>query len=134
MSLNDFIKELEDKHIQVTVKDNKLSIKAPSGAMTSNLKMQFHAYKEQLIALLGKTENMDASKQSIIPVSRDERLPLSYSQQRLWLMDQIEKESDHYLIPGVLDIKGELNFDHLEGAFIQVLDRHERLRTSFDTD
>ncbi|WP_146217733.1 condensation domain-containing protein, partial [Chitinophaga sp. S165] len=54
--------------------------------------------------------------------------PLSYSQERLWFIDQLEG-STHYHIPAVLRVRGRLDVLRLEHAFRQVLLRHEVLRS-----
>jgi len=67
-------------------------------------------------------------------VDRNQRLPLSFAQQRLWLLDQIEPGSLAYTIPSVLRIRGPINPDLLRRALSKVLNRHEGLRTIFRAD
>ncbi|MGM0439762.1 MAG: amino acid adenylation domain-containing protein [Chlamydiota bacterium] len=62
---------------------------------------------------------------------RSEMLPLSYSQNRLWFLDQLEEHSPIYNVPYVVTIKGTLNAARLEKAINTVVERHEILRTSF---
>ena len=66
--------------------------------------------------------------------NRKEPLVLSYAQQRLWLLDQIDGGSTHYHIPGALRLSGPLNDTALEQAFNSILERHESLRTCFSLD
>jgi natural product biosynthesis luciferase-like monooxygenase protein len=61
----------------------------------------------------------------------DQDHPLSYAQQRLWLLDQIEGGSSHYNMPAALKLSGALNFEALTAAFICIVERHESLRTCF---
>ena len=63
--------------------------------------------------------------------SREDRLPLSFAQQRLWFLDQIEPGSRVHHIPTLLRLKGELNIEALSSAFNEIVHRHEILRTSF---
>ncbi|MGI0116123.1 amino acid adenylation domain-containing protein [Zooshikella sp. RANM57] len=60
-------------------------------------------------------------------------LPLSYAQQRLWFIDQLEENSAHYNIPGALLLEGYLNFCALNQALTTIIERHESLRTRFIT-
>ncbi|HXB21453.1 MAG TPA: amino acid adenylation domain-containing protein, partial [Candidatus Solibacter sp.] len=63
--------------------------------------------------------------------SRPERLPLSYSQQRLWFIDQLEGSSTQYHIPEALRLCGDLNVSALHQAINVIVERHESLRTHF---
>ena len=67
----------------------------------------------------------------MLPVSRDERLPLSFAQQRLWFIDQLEPGSAFYNIPAAVRLIGQLDIAALEMTFTEVVRRHEALRTSF---
>ncbi len=59
-----------------------------------------------------------------------QHIPLSFSQERLWLIDRLEG-SVHYHIPWVLRVKGPLNNEALAWAFSSIVNRHEVLRTGF---
>ncbi len=67
----------------------------------------------------------------IVPVPRDQELPLSFAQERLWFLDQLEPNSPFYNIPEAFRIKGKVDFQLLEKAVNEVLRRHESLRTTF---
>ncbi|MGA7893129.1 MAG: amino acid adenylation domain-containing protein, partial [Candidatus Sulfotelmatobacter sp.] len=67
----------------------------------------------------------------IIPVQRSGRLPLSFAQQRLWFLAQMEGASEAYHIPFGLHLKGDLNRTALRRALDRILVRHEVLRTTF---
>lgn len=62
--------------------------------------------------------------------TRPAYIPLSFSQERLWLIDQL-KGSREYHVPTVLRLKGNLNIAALNDAFKQLVGRHEVLRTTF---
>ncbi|MEH1785599.1 MAG: amino acid adenylation domain-containing protein [Nostoc sp.] len=60
-------------------------------------------------------------------------IPLSYAQQRLWFLDQFEPNSASYNIPFELRLVGTLNVAALEQSLIEIIHRHEALRTNFIT-
>ncbi|MCW3113675.1 MAG: amino acid adenylation domain protein, partial [Segetibacter sp.] len=71
---------------------------------------------------------------SIIPVQlRPERIPLSFSQERLWFIDKLEG-SIQYHIPAVFKLKGNLDKEALQFALQTVINRHEVLRTIYRED
>src|SRR5690606_22644638 len=57
--------------------------------------------------------------------------PLSFAQQRLWVLNQLEPNLAAYHIPGVVRLQGVLDRETLQAAFHQLLARHEALRTTF---
>jgi len=70
----------------------------------------------------------------LVPVARDGQLiPLSWSQQRLWFLEQLEGSSAAYNMPAAVKLQGNLNVTALEQALQEIVRRHEVLRTSFQT-
>src|SRR5215210_4809980 len=69
----------------------------------------------------------------LVRVPRDlaHDLPLSFAQQRLWFIDQLEPGNPGYNIPSVMRLLGELSIPRLAQAFTEVVRRHEVLRTTF---
>jgi amino acid adenylation domain-containing protein len=72
-----------------------------------------------------------AAAPPLVPVSREGDLPLSFAQQRLWLIDQIEPGSPAYNMPFAVRLTGDLSPAFLERIFGEVVRRHEILRTTF---
>jgi amino acid adenylation domain-containing protein/non-ribosomal peptide synthase protein (TIGR01720 family) len=70
----------------------------------------------------------------LVPGERTHRLPLSFAQQRLWFLDQMEPGSPLFNIPVTLEMKGSLREPVLERCFGEIIRRHESLRTSFPSD
>ncbi len=67
----------------------------------------------------------------ISPVSRDAPLPMSYGQEALWVINQIEEGPSAYAMFPAARVRGPLNVPALERALNEVVRRHEVLRTTF---
>ncbi|MBV9774815.1 MAG: amino acid adenylation domain-containing protein, partial [Gemmatimonadetes bacterium] len=70
---------------------------------------------------------------SLVAVERDGPLPLSFAQQRLWFIEQLEPGSGTYNVPLALRVRGGLRLEVLERTLTEVVRRHEALRTVFTT-
>ena len=67
----------------------------------------------------------------MLPVPRDQILPLSFPQQRLWVIAELTPGSSGYNVPGTVHLQGVLQLSALESAFAEIVRRHEILRTTF---
>ena len=69
---------------------------------------------------------------AIVPVDRRERIPLSFAQERLWFLAQLDPAASRaYHIPFGMPIKGEVDAVALRRALDEIVARHEALRTTF---
>ncbi|MFH8759306.1 amino acid adenylation domain-containing protein [Streptomyces atroolivaceus] len=69
--------------------------------------------------------------EGIVPVPRDGGTPLSFGQQRMWFLDQLEPAGQEYLIPLALRLRGPLDTAAFRGALDEVVRVHEVLRTRY---
>ncbi|GHO60126.1 hypothetical protein KSB_86010 [Ktedonobacter robiniae] len=65
------------------------------------------------------------------PMERPERLPLSFAQQRLWFLHQLDAENTAYLLPSARRLRGNIDIRVLEQSIQALVERHESLRTTF---
>jgi amino acid adenylation domain-containing protein len=70
----------------------------------------------------------------IVRVPRNKALPLSFAQQRLWVLDHIEPNNPLYNIPRTVRLIGDLKVKALVDALNEIVRRHESQRTTFAID
>ena len=88
--------------------------------------------KRQLLERYLKTAGLNLSRAVILPQSREtNRFPLSFAQQRLWFLDQLEPNTAVYNIADTHYFSGPLNLAALERSMNELIRRHESLRTTF---
>jgi acyl carrier protein len=83
------------------------------------------------ISALQRTEATGGTPPPITSVPRDQDLLLSFAQQRLWFLDQLEPGNALYNVPRTLRLTGKINVGALEHALTGLVDRHEILRTTY---
>ncbi|MGM3308050.1 condensation domain-containing protein, partial [Anabaena sp. WFMT] len=128
----EFLAYLKSLDVQFWVNGDKLRYSAPTGTLTPTLLGQIKEYKAEIIQLLQNTDiNSSSSNGAIVPIPRDTDIPLSFAQQRLWLIEQIEGKSAIYNESAVVKISGSLQIAVLKQSFAEIVQRHEVLRTSF---
>ncbi|HEY2914889.1 MAG TPA: condensation domain-containing protein, partial [Candidatus Angelobacter sp.] len=79
----------------------------------------------------GGAEEAGEKMPGLVRVSREQSLPLSSSQQRLWFLNQLDSGTRAYNLSAVLRLRGDLRIDILCAAIEEIIRRHEVLRTSF---
>ncbi|MDY7019981.1 MAG: amino acid adenylation domain-containing protein [Cyanobacteriota bacterium] len=70
---------------------------------------------------------------AIQPIPCDSDLPLSFAQQRQWFLSQFEPNNPFYNIPIAIRLQGTVNINILKQTFLEIIRRHEVLRTAFHT-
>ena len=80
-------------------------------------------------------EGLVAAKASLLPAitpaERTEHLPLSFAQQRLWFLAQLERQGSAYHVSIGVRLRGRLDRVALRRALDRIVTRHEALRTTF---
>ncbi|HBE18544.1 MAG TPA: non-ribosomal peptide synthetase [Cyanobacteria bacterium UBA11149] len=67
----------------------------------------------------------------LVPISRVGKIPLSFTQTKLWFLDQLTPNSATYNIPDAERFKGVLNLQALSESLLEIIRRHESLRSTF---
>jgi amino acid adenylation domain-containing protein len=86
----------------------------------------------QAIAQNQTLEN-DLQNQTIPQIANRESAPLSFAQQRVWFLEQLEPNSRAYIVSNVQRLTGKLNVGVLQQSLDAIVIHHEALRTNFIT-
>ncbi|UCH97988.1 MAG: non-ribosomal peptide synthetase, partial [Candidatus Aminicenantes bacterium] len=84
-------------------------------------------------ALCEEIGKQDRGATAIPRGSRDGLIPLSFAQERLWFLHELDAENVAYFVPRVIRIKGKIEKELFERTFSEIIRRHEILRTRFLT-
>ncbi|MBN3960152.1 non-ribosomal peptide synthetase [Nostoc sp. NMS8] len=133
MTVFEFLSSLSNLDIKIWIEDDQLRYRAPKGVMTPDIKQELMKRKQEILSCLQQART--AKKIAFEPISSIERdcyLPLSFSQERIWFLHQLEGESGAYTIAFAVGLEGNLNIKALEQALGEIVQRHEVLRTRFE--
>ncbi|OGV25769.1 MAG: hypothetical protein A3F18_05490 [Legionellales bacterium RIFCSPHIGHO2_12_FULL_37_14] len=114
-----------------------LAVQAVAMLLANNIKVNvgdiFQYPTITKLATFLNANKLDTTVQlTITPKPRTQRMPLSYAQQRLWYLYQLEgKDNAAYNMAMVFSLKGKFNLYQLNVAINQLIKRHEILRTLF---
>ncbi|WP_414584620.1 amino acid adenylation domain-containing protein [Scytonema sp. PCC 10023] len=129
---DELLAELQRLSVKLSVDGNQLQIRAPKGTLTPQLRELLSERKTELMKLLQQKNIVaNATTLPLASIPRDKNLPLSFAQERLWFLYQLEGKSVTYNVPIALHLKGDLNITALSQAIAEILRRHEALRTTF---
>src|SRR5437870_5470711 len=117
----------------LTTQRNQSFVKAPLDLLADQI-ANLPAEKRALLELrLRQNKSANVAVEQIIPRrAAGDPAPLSFAQQRLWFLDQLQPESSFYNISRSLGLEGVLNLEALRKSLSSILDRHEVLRTTIN--
>ena len=133
MSL-EVIKEASAAGVRLFLSNGQLKVMAQKGALTPELKSRILAARKQVVTLLAEIQGIGGHDESQIikPALRKEAgLPLSFQQQRLWVVNEIQQGSSEYNIPMAFTLRGPFAPDTAEKAIRAIISRHEVLRSQY---
>lgn len=134
MSVHDIMRTAQEQGVLLYLKDEKLAYSVRKGVISETLKSKLLEFRTDIIEVLQR-QNKKQGKNELPPIEladRNQPLILSFAQNRLWFIDQLEEGSIQYNVPGRFVLKGELNIAAFKQALHELLERHEVLRTCFD--
>ncbi len=148
---------MEEKLVEIWIEVlGKVAVKAPIGINANFFELGGHSLKATVLAskihkelnvivplaalfktptIFGLSEyikgTVENSYESIMPTEAKEYYTLSFAQQRMFILQQIELSSTAYNMPEIIPLPEEVNIDQLTESFNALIKRHDSLRTSF---
>ena len=133
----DILQSAKRSGVHIYLDKDQLQLKFSKGKTIDPVLLEEIKKNKELIITFLNDSNTDSrfgfSNETDLKVGKrdlNERIPLSFSQERLWFIDKLEG-STHYHMPAVLRLKGKLDKEALIFSLKQIVDRHEVLKTIF---
>jgi len=130
-SIVEFLSSLRSLDVRVWADNGQLRVSAPDGVLTPDLRAQLTARKAEILVFLQQANQVSQNTPEIQRAARDGSIPLSFSQHRIWLFDQLEPQNPAYNIPASVRLIGPLNMAAIQASINEIVRRHEVLRTTF---
>jgi amino acid adenylation domain-containing protein len=126
--------QLRELGCRISADGDNLRLRKTKNDIPSELIQQIKINKTEILAFLNTAKDQAVTSQKDIPKLPTNALKqLSFAQQRLWFLGQIENSNATYNMPMSLQLEGKLNVDVLSESLAYVIDRHESLRMYFPT-
>ena len=133
IALEDYLAKLAALDVKLWLDDGKLRVNAPEEVLTPELQAELVARKPELLGFLSKGSARD-NRLEIKAFPRDQRIPLTHGQERIWSLSKMAAGSSVYNVPTVFRLGGALDVPALERSLNEIQHRHEILRTVFPGD
>ena len=127
MTTLEFLSLLREQEVVIWAEGERLRYSAPEGRLTPELRAELIRRKNEILALLQRTTGVT---QAIQPMSREGGVPLSFAQEPLWFIDQLEPGNPAYDLSHAVRLSGRLDVDALLRSLNEIVRRHESLRTN----
>jgi non-ribosomal peptide synthetase component F len=133
-SAKSIIEQAQENKVVLYLKGSQLAYLSEERGLTQELKSLVIEYKNPIVAYLLQQELKKEKEDSAVMiewVDKEQLLPLSFSQQGLWFVDQLEGGSSQYNIPAAFRLTGAIDKASMRKALDTLVERHEVLRTVF---
>ena len=132
MTAAELLSQLRHRDVKVWANGDRLRFSASPGALTPALRDELAERKVEILRFLQEAADATGSStRAITQVKRDGASLLSFAQQRLWFLNQLEPGSAVYNIPDAVRLHGALDEKALANALNEIVRRHEVLRTVY---
>ena len=124
-----FLDQLRLRGVKRWVEGTKLRYDAPKGVINADVLDELRKRKDEILKVL-QSELPASTDKNITPVARDGLLPLSFAQQRIWFLDELEPDNPFYNVALAKHITGAIDTELLRKSLLQLIQRHEVLRST----
>jgi amino acid adenylation domain-containing protein len=133
VNIEQLVADLRNQGVKLWVEGEQLRVNAPKGVLTIETRNLLAQSKSELLLFLQDKNTATNTEIPLIKAKRPENLPLSFAQERLWLLNQLEPDIPFYNEQTSVKFYGQLNIVALEQSLNKLIARHEVLRTNFRT-
>ncbi|MCF2857581.1 amino acid adenylation domain-containing protein, partial [Pseudoalteromonas sp. SMS1] len=123
---------LNQKGVKLFLEQGKLKSQSPKGAISDDERAYIKQNKQHIIEYLETFEKRSTDNVELnITKQNLTSGPLSFSQQRLWFLDQLQGSTPEYNMPVAFQVQGQLDIGLLNRVFSHIIARHEVLRSVY---
>jgi amino acid adenylation domain-containing protein len=120
--------------IKLWLEGERLRFSNSEGVMSPELREEINRRTSEIVSFLHSIRaSSSAVPPPLVKIPREGALPLSFAQQRLWFIDQLEPGNVAYNIFHGFRVSGDLNPATLQQVLSEIVRRHEVVRTTFST-
>ena len=130
MTVTDFLTDLRKRDVALWLDGERLRCSAPPNVLTPELQAELARRKPEILASLRAAQRRPGGPPPLTAVPRTGPMPLSFGQQRLWFLHQMDPQSPVYTIHDAMWLEA-VDVDLLNRTLTEVVRRHETLRTTF---
>src|SRR5262245_50769883 len=131
MRVAEFVSDLRKLDVRLSVNGQRLRVNAPQGVLTDSLRAQLAEHKQELLEFLRNNSAPPALNPPPVVRHTDANpAPLSFAQERIWFLEQLEPGNAVYNICRAWRLLGKLKLSAIESGLNEIVRRHEVLRSS----
>ena len=130
-AVESLLSSLQDQGVTLWLENGELRYRAAKDSLAADQLGQLRQRKGEIIDFLSDEPNANGARLVQRRGQRPDRVPLSFAQQRLWLVERLGGLGSTYHMPSALRLDGPLDVRALERSLAEVVRRHDSLRTRF---
>lgn len=128
----ELLARLKEAGVNLRLDGGTLRLDAPKGFLVGSLREELSVRKAEIVRVLQESARLiDQDVMPLRPVPREGALPLSFAQERLWFLSQLEPDSTAYTIHNSVRLREKFDENAMEQTLGELGRRHETLRTTF---